>query len=926
MTLHHSRPAARVIPAPSYQQLSCGGHGTRVSVGDLFGNMPVRVKQRHINLKDPKQSERYFEALTNHMVGLLLAWGDHVTVRVKSALVSKALYIRANVGQTARSKKRPSTVPAVNIELVRSILSQAGHIAPSDWEAWIHTSARSSSLSVEGAISLRPAPSKRTQFISVGVEHIDHSSGDNILYNEVNQLFASSRFGNGDHNLETEQTVAKSLDKRRKQDGCTVKQMKGGGKGVDRWPMFFLRIVIGDPKNFEVELAQSFQREQNVAFMMMKTVRAMIIRFLEDHHFLTRQMPRTIKHRNGNRDIRKFRKHPSLRSSSPPSCQQNCQKPTSGPTTKQSADQSFKSPSMGQAINSRSPCSYSPMQSLLLDTKVPEFRSYREQYRIGPFESWSRIKSGKRENLLEILENKPLAHESLTGGTLSDLGHIMTGASSKTSYRAICATADESTKDYLSEKRICPSLSDEGHHVEDVPDQPIDVKDSRRVLPTGMSGSHSNDDTIQWTNPVSKATMVVNARTGMAVSQRIQPSKRISSEACTSLRSTSQPLSPRNEGTLTLGVCDSAPVPKRATWVNDILECWVSPTFSLTEQRIPQICFDRPNLDASAQASHHGCLHARISKAFTDSSTPNQTTLSKTGLATARVIAQVDKKFILVAIENAMVGENLEQNATKQKEILALIDQHAADERIRVENLFAELCTPLPPQHQPLAMGHGGLNSAIMTIVLSKPIIFETDRYERQLFADHAAHFANWGIIYQLNLSQQSSGTSVSNKCKITVNALPESIAERCRVDPKMLVEIMRDEVWKCQKVNYTKALYEKEERGEHWLSRISSCPKGIAEMLNSRSCRSAIMFNDELSAEQCQKLVQRLAACAFPFQCAHGRPSMIPLVDFTADLVSRDFGLCAFSPRGFATKYTNGDIGFSEAWKQRNITETSHE
>jgi DNA mismatch repair protein MLH3 len=39
-------------------------------------------------------------------------------------------------------------------------------------------------------------------------------------------------------------------------------------------------------------------------------------------------------------------------------------------------------------------------------------------------------------------------------------------------------------------------------------------------------------------------------------------------------------------------------------------------------------------------------------------------------------------------------------------------------------------------------------------------------------------------------------------------------------------------------------------------------------------------MFNDELSNQQCKILLSRLAACAFPFQCAHGRPSMVPLVE----------------------------------------------
>jgi len=39
-------------------------------------------------------------------------------------------------------------------------------------------------------------------------------------------------------------------------------------------------------------------------------------------------------------------------------------------------------------------------------------------------------------------------------------------------------------------------------------------------------------------------------------------------------------------------------------------------------------------------------------------------------------------------------------------------------------------------------------------------------------------------------------------------------------------------------------------------------------------------MFNDELSPDECRALVGRLARCAFPFQCAHGRPSMVPLAD----------------------------------------------
>lgn len=39
-------------------------------------------------------------------------------------------------------------------------------------------------------------------------------------------------------------------------------------------------------------------------------------------------------------------------------------------------------------------------------------------------------------------------------------------------------------------------------------------------------------------------------------------------------------------------------------------------------------------------------------------------------------------------------------------------------------------------------------------------------------------------------------------------------------------------------------------------------------------------MFGDSLSVEDCRALLDRLGKCAFPFQCAHGRPSMVPLLE----------------------------------------------
>jgi DNA mismatch repair protein MLH3 len=39
-------------------------------------------------------------------------------------------------------------------------------------------------------------------------------------------------------------------------------------------------------------------------------------------------------------------------------------------------------------------------------------------------------------------------------------------------------------------------------------------------------------------------------------------------------------------------------------------------------------------------------------------------------------------------------------------------------------------------------------------------------------------------------------------------------------------------------------------------------------------------MFNDPLTVEQCKELMERLSHTAVPFRCAHGRPSIVPLVE----------------------------------------------
>jgi DNA mismatch repair protein MLH3 len=44
------------------------------------------------------------------------------------------------------------------------------------------------------------------------------------------------------------------------------------------------------------------------------------------------------------------------------------------------------------------------------------------------------------------------------------------------------------------------------------------------------------------------------------------------------------------------------------------------------------------------------------------------------------------------------------------------------------------------------------------------------------------------------------------------------------------------------------------------------------------------VMFNDVLSLRECEELMAGLARCAFPFMCAHGRVSMVPIGTLGSD------------------------------------------
>ncbi|KAL8849991.1 MAG: hypothetical protein Q9221_005097 [Calogaya cf. arnoldii] len=847
---HHTRPAARLVPAPSRYQLANREHGTKVEVHDLFGNMPVRVKQRGMTSSYENGHQRQWETIRKSIVGTVLAWHSPVTVVVRGPGGDRKMILRNKTVESVQDREDHRASRPLNLAYSCSILSQAGYIDPDVKETWIKTSARTPFMAIRGAFSLRPVPSKRTQFLSLGIRYLSPDTGASILYNEINRIFALSSFGISDNPSDDEiATEKKSKDRRYKQDGPTNKQLRGTGKGVDRWPMFVIRIEMGEDVPAKGLGGRDILERESTLASIVKVLEAMTTGFLTDHHFRprTRQKRRRPGSSQSTHSVLKNAQGGEKASATPSSS--SVSTPMSRPGSSRRTDGKTRTTTFGD-------------DTLSCGIQLPKVHIDRCHY-AETFSGWSRIKSG----------------------TTRGIGDG-------------CLDAKTNVYEHSAMQHDTPS-----------------VQSPQEALQGGPSELVS-EDTFTWIDPVTKVPCLLNSRTGQSVphvSERTSASK-ISGTCEDGVLQSAKRITNRLPRYASTSVA-----PKADSWVGCFLKSWNNPVFSpATEQAIPQVSFEGPRLDTpnALHARHRGCLHRDIEKAFTDASTTLPSAkLSKTGLLNAKIISQVDKKFILVLTDHVPHDGNVTSKALVEYQTLALIDQHAADERIRIEALLAELC--IPPLPETL-----GLNPSlgITTTLLPKPIAFQIKTQEHRLFDAHAHHFARWGILYDLTKPPQATCSTLNTTTSIRVKYLPPVIAERCRLEPKLLIDLLRREVWtreeegrKTQPSKATPTAVDTNESNRPsatWLTQLTTCPQGIIDMLNSRACRSAIMFNDELTPTECKTLVARLAHCKFPFQCAHGRPSMVPLVAVCQDGGGGGIG-------GFEEEKGGG---FADAWKSWKV------
>lgn len=272
------------------------------------------------------------------------------------------------------------------------------------------------------------------------------------------------------------------------------------------------------------------------------------------------------------------------------------------------------------------------------------------------------------------------------------------------------------------------------------------------------------------------------------------------------------------------------------------------------------------------------------------SSTPfSGQTFSRQSLARAEFVTQVDRKYLLAKLPETtsmnVAGDLKSRRETTQT--LILVDQHAASERVRVER-FLDATVGNVARGEPIAtirIGPDagsdpdeaervprGLNNRIGVVVGWR---------EYELAQQYRTVFARWGFALAFDdddeafspsssssLTTERGGSRDGDYHQIWLESVPELVSNRLLAKDKnshLAQELVRSFVAHFEEngpgvagdAEYTAAAAagrgssgggdgggRRRGRGG-WTSAVKDAPPVLIELLNSKACRGAIMFND---------------------------------------------------------------------------------
>nr|WJN24874.1 mismatch repair and meiotic recombination protein [Moesziomyces parantarcticus] len=248
--------------------------------------------------------------------------------------------------------------------------------------------------------------------------------------------------------------------------------------------------------------------------------------------------------------------------------------------------------------------------------------------------------------------------------------------------------------------------------------------------------------------------------------------------------------------------------------------------------------------------------------------------ITRSALERARVLDQIDGKYIVCT------------TVVDAQSVVFCVDQHAADERYRLERLLEEY--------------HARCADATAAVPLQVELTVDMDKDQYEVLKTSRSverEMKRLGWEMQLVASKAqvdiSSVPYVLKDRTLTEKGRPKNHAVISDLFAKCLEEIVHEMDLKSRRGHmHDKHRWQGEQKDtentrsatqDDSISFARQMPGSLLEVVKSKACRSAIMFNDTVARDVCEWIVARLAMCKFPFQCAHGRPTLVPLCQIVA-------------------------------------------
>lgn len=198
-----------------------------------------------------------------------------------------------------------------------------------------------------------------------------------------------------------------------------------------------------------------------------------------------------------------------------------------------------------------------------------------------------------------------------------------------------------------------------------------------------------------------------------------------------------------------------------------------------------------------------------------------------------QIISQVSSRFILFV----------------NRATLYIVDQHACDERIRYEQILRDFLKDIQDPF------------IDMRVKCDNPLFLDISPKDLKVFTKHRQYLLEYGI-----------GFTIGGDC-VHVTHLPAILMSKAK-DTSSLKSFMIGWVSDLEQRNTDIS------PSQDWFMAIQQIPAPIRDSLITKSCKDAIKFGEQLTLEEMHHLMSELSKCRLFTQCAHGRPTIVPIGD----------------------------------------------